>query len=472
MTEILSGENSLSEKRSRFSFSFMVIVFIAVYCIMYANFWKTWKTETGTPFTWDVNQYYSYLPATFIHHDLTFSFPNNYWLHKTPTGKNLPMPTYGMALMYLPSFLVGYKLAINGKEKIDGYSEGFIDAIHYGTIFYFICAILFLRNILLRYFKEITVGIGILTVFFGTNLFHYVVGSGEMPHSYLFFLFTVFLWLTIKWHETPKVKYSIFLGIILGLATLIRPTEVSVALIFILYGIRNKNDFKHSVRFFTSHWMQLLIIALCFMAVLLPQMLYWKMQTGSYWYNSYGENSKFWFENPKIREMLFSYRKGWFVYTPVMIFAIVGMFFSKKYIPKFNIPVIIYFLINFYLLASWWCWWFGGGFGMRALVQTYAFLIFFLCIIIEKVLDSYVINNFIDRSVKYGSAALLTFLISLNLIQTYQLKIGILHYDAMTEKTYWLVFRKFELTGSETTQYWANLKAPDYEGSLKRGWEK
>lgn len=472
MQEILSGENTLTQKRSRFSFSFLVILFIALYCVINANFWKTWNTETGSPFTWDVNQYYSYLPAAVIHGDLTFSYKNDYWLNVTPTGNRVPMATYGMALMYLPSFLLGYKLAYNAKENLDGYSQGFADAVHFGSIFYFICALLILRSILLRYFKEATVSIGLLCIFFGTNLFYYVLGSGEMPHNYLFFLFSVFLWLTIKWHETPKFKYSIFLGMVLGLAVLIRPTEISAALIFVLYGVRNKSDLKGALQYFKSNWIQLLIMAVGFMIILLPQMIYWKIQAGTFWYNSYGDSSKFWFGNPKIIDVLFSYRKGWFTYTPIMIFAIVGMFFSKKYIPKFNIPVIIYFLLNLYLISSWWCWWFGGGFGMRALIQTYAFLIFFLCIFIEKVLDSYVFNNLVDSIVKYTTAGVFIYLISINLIQTYQVKTKILHHDAMTKETFWLIYGKFELNGHEVDKYWKSLKAPDYEGALKRGWEK
>ncbi len=472
MQNTISNTNLIIEKKTNFSISIIVVLLISIYCLMNVNFWKAWKPDKGTPFVWDVKQYYAYLPATFIHHDLSFKFDNDFWLNETPTGHRIPMATYGMSLMYLPAFLVGYKIAINSKEKIDGYSDGFKDTLQYGTIFYFTCALLILRSLLLRYFKEITVSIGLLTLFFGTNLFYYVIDEGEMTHSYLFFLFCSYLWLTVKWHETPKIKFSILLGLVLGLATLIRPTEASAGLIFVLYGIRNKSDFKTSFTFFKSHWIQLAIIAFCFFLVLLPQMIYWKINADSFWYNSYGNASKFYFENPKFIKVLFGYRKGWLLYTPIMIFAIAGIFLSKKYIPKFNIPIIIYFLINLYLISSWWCWWFGGSFGMRALVQTYAFLVFFLCVFIEKIIDSNIYKPLLDNAVKLTTAAIFIFLINLNLIQAYQAKKGILHYDAMTKKAYWTVFGKFELTGHETGQYWTSLKAPDYDGALKYGTEK
>lgn len=463
----LADNQILLQKKNGLSFSAMVILFTAVYCVLFANYWKGWKTEGGTPFTWDVDQYYSYLPATFIHHDLNFDFPNTYWLNVTPEGKKLPRATYGMALMYMPAFLLGYKIAYNSQEKIDGYSEGFVDAVHYGSIFYFICGLLILRSILLRYFKDTTIALCLLCVFFGTNLFYYVLGSGEMPHNYLFFLFTVFIWLSIKWHETPKIKYSLVLGIILGLITLIRPTEILISLVFIFYGIRSKQDFIQAYKNYLFNWKKILTIVFGFFIIWLPQLIYWKMQTGNFFFFSYGEKEGFFFSDPKIIEVLFGYRKGWLIYTPIMIFAIIGMFLSKKYLPKFNLPIMGCFLINLYLISSWWCWWFGGGFGMRALIQHYAFMSFFLCVFIEKIIDWDKFNYLFNNLFKYVIATVFMFFISLNIIQTYQIKAGFMHHDSMTKESYWLVFGKFELTGSENHKYWNNLKAPDYDKAIE-----
>jgi len=465
MQETLSPHTSELKKKG-LSFSVLVIIFIAVYSVLFANYWKSWKLE-GTPFEWDVNQYYSYLPATFIHHDLNFDYPTNYWLNEPIPGKRLPRATYGMAFMYMPSFLLGYKLAVNAKETVDGYSQGFIDAVHYGSIIYFIASLILLRLILLRYFRELTVGIVLLTIYFGSNLFFYVLNSGEMPHNYLFFLFTLFTWLTLKWHETPKYKYSIFIGIVLGFIALIRPTDLVVALVFILYGVRNKTDLVAAFKHFLNHWPKIALIVAGFLVAWTPQLIYWKIQTGHVFFFSYGEKEGFFFGDPKIIDVLFGYRKGWLLYTPLMIFAIIGMFFSKKYIPKLNIPFIICFLLTVYIVSSWWCWWFGGGFGMRALVQFYVFMAFFLCVFVEKVIDSTFFNVTADRLIKYGVSIAFMLCISLNLIQTYQYKSGMLHHSSMTKEAYWTVFGKFELSGGENAKYWSSLKEPDVEGAIK-----
>src|SRR5688572_5724047 len=58
------------------------------------------KWMDGNPFQNDVNQYYSYLVAQFIHHDFSFQFPHQYWLIESPTGDVIPKVTMGMAMLY------------------------------------------------------------------------------------------------------------------------------------------------------------------------------------------------------------------------------------------------------------------------------------------------------------------------------------------------------------------------------------
>ena len=80
--------------------------------------YNTWKDfRWGNPFYSDADQYYSYLVATIIKHDLTFHFPNSYWLFHP---KDIPVPkvSMGMAYMYSPFFLIGHWVASNRKLTI------------------------------------------------------------------------------------------------------------------------------------------------------------------------------------------------------------------------------------------------------------------------------------------------------------------------------------------------------------------
>ena len=59
--------------------------------------------------------------------------------------------------------------------------------------------------------------------------------------------------------------------------------------------------------------------------VWVPQMIYWKEMTGRWLYFSYGSDERFFFGDPAIIKGLFSYRKGLFIYTPLLLFAFAGV---------------------------------------------------------------------------------------------------------------------------------------------------
>jgi hypothetical protein len=435
---------------------------------VFKDFWKSWK-HTETQFIWDVNNYYSYLPAVILHQDLTFNYPhpNPYWLLKAPNGAGVQKGTCGMAVMYLPFFLIGHKIAINTGVPTDGYSGPYSDMVHYGTFFYSLIGFLFLRKTLLRYFNDNVVAITLLCLFFGTNLFYYTVAEGEMTHSYLFCLFSALLWYIIRWHETYKIRFTIYIGLLLGLVTLIRPTEIIVSLLFVLYDVNSLQSFKDKVRLLLKKWPHLLVIAVCGLLVLSPQLIYWKWLTGDFLFFSYGTEERFFWGDPKFIDVLFSWRKGWLIYTPIMIFSLIGLFFGKRYIPKLNISFKVYFLINLYIISSWWCWWYGGSFGMRALIQSYCFLAFFFAACLDRIFSFEWKFSLPALGLKYLTVICLCLLISVNLIQTWQYNKRLIHFDAMTKTAYWVTFCKFEHVGNDPERFWGSLRAIDYAKAQK-----
>jgi hypothetical protein len=90
------------------------------------------------------------------------------------------------------------------------------------------------------------------------------------------------------------------------------------------------------------------------------------------------------------------------------------------------------FSLAIYLISCWWCWYFGGSFGQRTLIEFYP-------------VAAYPVACLISESSKKSRLFIQSFIILcivLNLIQSYQSKNNILHYDAMNEEKYWKVFLK------------------------------
>jgi len=431
----------------------IVLILISVFSITCRNSFKCWSNNS--PFFSDVDQYYSFLIAQTIHQDLAFNFPNNYWLIKTPTGKHIPKFSIGMAVMYSPFFYSAHFYTLHfSRQPADGYSRPYADALVIASFFYTLAGLYFLRKILLMFFDEWASALSILTIYLATNLLFYTLAWGLMPHNYLFFLFSAILYSTIKWHQTLKLKYVMMLSLSMGLTVLVRPAQIIVFIIPILYNIRSLSDIKEKINFLYLQKKHVLLGALCFLITILPQLLYWKWTSDSFLYFSYGDRERFFFDDPKIIEFFFSYRKGWLVYTPIMFFSLIGFIWRKK-IEIVYLSILVYTFVSIYVLSCWWCWWFGGGFGMRTMVESYVFLALPLTSFISFCLHSWLGKLFV--------IVIISSAIYLNIVQIYQYKIATLHYDSMTKEVYWKIFGKWERTNEIIQFCEKHYLAPDYE---------
>jgi hypothetical protein len=446
--------------------SLYLFIFLIIFSVDRYNRWVNFE-KGNFPFVDDVDQYYSYLPAAFIHHDLTFNFPNNYWTNKLENGNRIPKVTVGMAIMYSPFFFVGHVLAKNNQYKADGYSLPYKWAIHFGSILFTLLGLWFSRKNLLRFFNELITFIALICIFFGTNLFYYTYGFGEMPHSYLFFIFSVFIYFTLRWYDTKRINYLYIISFIAGFATLIRPTECLILIFPLMIGIRTISDFRERIKQLLTNKVGLTLAAILFIFPFFIQMLYWKVYVGQWFFFSYGSRERFFWADPQIFNFLFSFRKGWFLYTPMMLFAMAGVPILFKKNKELFYPIVLLLIINIYILSSWWDWPFGGSFGCRPLIHYYSFFVFVLATFIDFVFDSFK-NYFVLNSV-LKSIACVTFycLILLNLKQSWQYKYGILHYNGMTKEAYLYILNKDELSPQELKELERKVRPADVEAMLR-----
>jgi hypothetical protein len=449
--------------------SLIFLLFCACFSFWFMDLWRPWHlhTKLESPFCWDVAHYYSYLPGTF-NNDFTMVSNNEFdgFLLFAPDSTRMPKTTYGMAVLYSPFYALGYKIALNQKSPTDGYSEPFATCIHWGSIFYALLGFLLLRNLLVKFFSERATSFTLAVLFFGTNLFYYIVGVSEMTHGYLFMLISALLLTTYHWYKEITYKKTLLIGFLLGIIGLIRPTEVFVGLLFVFWMVGSVSELKERMKLLFSKWSHLLLILAIMIGLWIPQFIFWHYKTRHYFYFSYPGEGFFW-TDPQIVNVLFSYRKGWFVYTPLIVLAFIGFFFMKDAVKPLRFWILGLVLVNIYMISCWWDWHFGGSFGARGFTQHYSYLSFPLTALIAFVLDN-------EKTYKLRSVVQLLFLvivfsgICLNIGQTYQCNNGMLHPDGMNKKTYGLVFRKFRLSPKETTKYWGSLTQPDYD-KMKKG---
>lgn len=446
------------------------IVVAGFFFVQNTQYVKRWE-EPNSPIQWDVISYYEYLPAIFIHHDWSLSFldqrpelEGKFWHSKGPNNSRVIRTSMGMALLYLPFFLLGHAAA-HMLEYILGYStDGFSDpyeiALIYGSVIYCIIAMLILRRILKRYVSDLASALTLLTISLGTNLFYYTTVEGPMAHAWLFMLYAAFLYFTIRWQESAgSSKYFYALSFLAGVMVLCRPTEIIVLIVILLFGVTKIKDVIPHLRRLLFPLPRLLLGVILFVGPFFLQMCYWKSVTGSWLYYSYQEYG-FFFDAPMISDGLFSYRKGWFVYTPAATFFIVGFVLLYRYQRQLFLPILVWFLIHIYITFSWCIWWYGGSFGMRALIQGTALL----------ALNMALLYDFAIRNFRYFFWVVLLgfYFIRLNLFQTRQFLNSLIHWDSMTKEAYWYVFERTEMTRQNWTELESYLQAPDYESRTKK----
>jgi hypothetical protein len=430
-----------------------------VACIWYGKNLDTWGRNKVIDN--DVVSYYAYLPAAIIFHDLNFSFVKDLpagfegkiWLGTAPNGKPVLRMTMGLAILWLPFFLLAHLMAhILGVSTL-GYSWPYSFSIFVAAVFYLAIGLNFLRKILRKYFNEWITGITLALIVLATNLMYYVISEPGMSHVFSFSLITIFMYYTLKWIEKPTIRISILLGLLGGAIVLIRPVNGLVLLFPALAGIQSVSDFKARI---LNHVKFILIAGVAAFAVVLPQLIYWKAQTGFWMFNSYMDAGKFYFLSPNIIDGLFSYRKGWLVYTPVMFFSLAGLFFLPRFVKGIRLPVVVFLLVFIYVIFSWWCWWYGGSFGSRPMIETYGILALPLASLLAVVFSR---NNLI----KLGLGATLVILLALNQYQMGQYRTSLLHWDSMTKEAYWGIFLKKNWPPG----YDKMIKVPNYEKALK-----
>lgn len=437
-------------------------VLLCVVVLLWTNLnLKKW-VEPSQVIRDDIVSYYGYLPATFIYHDLTLKFVDHppagyrgiFWPNTLPDGGRVIKMSMGLSIMYLPFFTIGHLVAGITGEIQDGYSPSYCLLLILGSVFYVIVGLILLRKILLNFFDDRITALTIVSVFLGTNLLYYSTTEPLMSHAFAFALNVLILYFVIEWHKNHSWKNIVRLGLTTGLLILVRPSDIVTVLIFFLYGIYSVRTLKEKWNLLISKWMQVALMGVCIFMVFFLQMLYWKWNSGDWLFYSYGKE-KFYFGNAHVIDGLFSFRKGWLLYTPIMALALLGLIVARKFIRESFFAITVYTLFNIWIVTSWWCWWYGGGFGNRAFIDSYAFLALPLAAFYNLLSKRKIMSIL--------STVIIFVLIVHQVFETFQYRFQAIHFDSMTKKAYMRTFLKLR----PDDEFFKALRVPDYEQAVQ-----
>lgn len=415
-------------------------------------FYPKWsKPGTEATISYDASGYYMYLPALLIYKDIKqCAFADSIMKKYRPSsgfdqayrhwsGNYVMKYSAGQSIMYLPFFTAAHIFAkTTGLYPADGFSRPYQLCLSLGMMLYAMIGLWVVRKNLLFYFSDKPVAWTLIVLAFGTNYLNYAAIDNAMTHNTLFFLYALLIYRTILFYRNPGTKNAMYTGILCGLCTLIRPTEILSLLIPVLWGIGSLPDLKARIKCWLEQKKGIATAAVFFVVITGLQVLYWKYVASEYIVYSYQDQGFNWL-HPHLYPGLLSYKAGWLVYTPVMILIVPGF---ARLLYKFRsiAPAILLFSALFiYICFAWDIWWYGGSLGQRAMVQSYPILVFPLCAFFEALPK-------INRMAVVCVTPFIGLCIYYNLWLTYQAHVGgLFSTEEMNKNYFWGIFLKYKV---------------------------
>jgi hypothetical protein len=430
-------------KINEFSFKVILFIFIVFSINFYEKIEKVVDNSNQCICSYDGFGYYMYNPFLFskgslnLNSDWAKEIQNKYCdstivyqFHTAGNGKELNIYHMGLAIVQLPSFLLGDVTALFLGFERDGFSKTYHLFYLVNALIFILLGLLYLKKLLRLFFDDRTTGLTILMIYLGTNALATFGIQYDLTHLYLFALNSIFLYHLFKYQQTDRKRSLILSAVFLGLTACIRPTQVLFGIIP-LFIILNNHQGNKFIALKKLLWFPLFGIIWN-----LPQIYYWH-SLGGHFLSPNMHTEEIIIIDPNIIDFLFSYKKGWLLYSPLFLILPIGFYQLFKFNRNLSWSIITFTSSYILIMSSWECWWYAFSFGSRVMTDIYPLL---------AIVIGFTILAATKMKYKIGFFAFITFCIGLSLFQSFQSIEYIIHPERMTKEQYWHVFGKTEIS--------------------------
>jgi uncharacterized protein YjeT (DUF2065 family) len=417
----------------------------------------------------DALGYYLYLPATFIYsnHKSLDSLPKDRQIgtfifkytklmrdaNATEKGYIVNQYTYGVAFMEMPFFLAAHAWEKLCGRPANGFSESYQHTLRLSGICYALLGLLLVYYSLATFFSPMTATLSAVVLILGTNLFWFTLYQAGMAHVPVFFLFSALIYCTIQLHRQRKGWQYALTGLICGMITVIRPVDMICVLIPVLYQVYDRQSLRAKIGLIKTDLWKTGLAAFCFILPIVPQLVYWKILSGHWIYDSYGSGQTFNFLHPQIWKGLFSASNGWLIYSPVMIFALAGLLLLWRY-RSFALCLIVILPVYVWVIYSWYIYNYINGLGSRPMIHIYPLLAFPLAACIAFISTQ-------QKLVKSMGFLLLLLQTSVNISYSVQQANGSLYSENSNYAFNWQTLFRYRLNYNDLVVYDVGHPQPD-----------
>ncbi len=352
---------------------------------------------TGSAIGGDAVHYYISLRSIVIDRDLNFDNEYEYFYNqrsvftgnrkvpyipdKNPVTARLPAKyPIGNAIFLIPPYLLTHislltlhKLGIN--VATNGYGVLYQASAAIGSLIYAFLGLLLIYNLGKKIFEPKVAFPGTLFIWLATPLIYYMTMEPLSSQPISFFSVSAFIYLWYSTRKNRKFHHWIMLGIVGGLMSMVRYQDALFLLIPIIDSFKKlSGNISRTLVFIFFAGLGLSV----------------QFAVNNYLYGSlfhasvYGDMSFPFLTSPKILYTLFSLERGLFVWSPILIFAVIGLYWFRKSFKFIGSLLVLSVFLQVYLISSWVDPGQGDSFGNRILINSNSIFALGLMQFIEK----------------------------------------------------------------------------------------
>jgi Dolichyl-phosphate-mannose-protein mannosyltransferase len=359
--------------------------------------------------------YYAYARAPLIEHNLDFthdyqqanaSFRENRLDEngqptaefRTRTGHLENHFTVGPAILWAPFLLAahaGVLLARSFGSAIpaDGFSSPYRIAMALATALYGFLGLLIAFRIARKYVDETWALLATLAIWWASSLPVYMYFNPAWSHAHSAFVVALFLW---YWHETRDAR-SLGQWILLGaLAGLMLNVYYANLMLFAILPFEALRDYGAAFRKATANTpsvAQLLArhaaFGLTLIICLLPTLIAHRIIYGGIFETGYGSVSQWNWGSPYLLSVLFSSNHGMISWTPILLFAVIGLVAFWRSVPRVGGAFLLAAIAFYYFIASYPDWAGISSYGSRFFVSLTALFVLGLAVFLDRFTRSF-----------------------------------------------------------------------------------
>jgi hypothetical protein len=345
----------------------------------------------------DGNEYYAYVRSIVIDHDLNFD--NEYAraedtfqaamtgeLGISPAGHRRNIASVGPSLLWTPFFLAAHAavhvMQLRGQSvPADGYSWPYLWACAGGTAFYAFLGLWLSYRLALRFAAPNAALFATIAIWLASSLPVYLYFLPFHAHAMAMFSVAWFLWNWFQVRDGSDGRGRWFVwGLSAGLVVAtyyLNGLVLLAALIECLLRAFKPRQFVPTV-------IGGLVFSAGLVLVVLPGFLIKGWLDGSLLATGYGGELFFW-RDPRLLAVGFAAEHGAFLWTPILLAAVLGFAWLIRRTPLVGSIVVLTFAVFYYAVASYRAWHGHSSYGSRFLVALTPFFIFGLAALVEGI---------------------------------------------------------------------------------------